>query len=272
MITVLGSTGFIGSNLINYLKQENIEFYAPSKDYSFELDKKLGHVIYCIGLTSDFRERPLETVEAHVCKLVEVLRNGNFESLLFLSSTRVYARNEFGFEKDSLLVNPNDFSDLYNISKLMGESICLSNNNTKIKIVRLSNVIGNDSKSSNFFTSLIREAVKNKSINLKTSFEDKKDYIHINDVTKMLLKIAIDGSDRLYNLASGKSISHQQIIKEITKSIDCKVNYLNIEVGLKFPEVSIENLKKEFNFIPTDVLDEIPKLVNEIKKEINDTN
>jgi len=31
-----------------------------------------GHVIYCIGLTADFRQKPFETIEAHVSKLAEV--------------------------------------------------------------------------------------------------------------------------------------------------------------------------------------------------------
>lgn len=268
MITILGSSGFIGSHLLDYLKKENIDFFAPDRDYQFKEKKNLGHVIYCIGLTADFRKKPYETVDAHVCKLLEVIICDRFESLLFLSSTRVYSKNAQGSEESTLIVNPSDFSDLYNISKLMGESLCLSSKKKNIRVVRLSNVIGNDSQSDNFFTSLIREAVIKKSIELKASPKDKKDYIHINDVTRMIVAIALNGKEKLYNLASGKCISHDQITKEISNILNCSVNFLNTESGLKFPEISIEKLEKEFNFIPASVLDEIPKLVKEIQKKI----
>lgn len=71
--TILGSSGFIGSELINLLKKNSIEFITPSRDYVFSKDINLGHAIYCIGLTADFRKKPMETIKAHVCKLIECL-------------------------------------------------------------------------------------------------------------------------------------------------------------------------------------------------------
>ena len=53
-----------------------------------------GHVIDCIGLTGDFRVRPLDTAEAHVGLVARCLAELQFDSFLLLSSTRVYARAE----------------------------------------------------------------------------------------------------------------------------------------------------------------------------------
>ena len=53
--TVLGSSGFIGRNLIKYLDSIGCEYYAPDRHLHEIMDKPLGHVIYCIGLTADFR-------------------------------------------------------------------------------------------------------------------------------------------------------------------------------------------------------------------------
>ena len=65
MVTILGSSGFVGSNLKNKLVSVGINTYTPHR--SEELSgKNLGHVIYCIGLTADFRTKPFETIEAHV--------------------------------------------------------------------------------------------------------------------------------------------------------------------------------------------------------------
>ena len=148
--TILGASGFIGSNLVKFLEQKGVECFCPERDYQYTKKEDLGHVVYCIGMTSDFRFKPVETIEAHVCKLNQVLNNSLFSSFLYLSSTRVYNGCVSGDESSNLSVNPNDFSDLYNISKIMGESVCLSKENEKIRVARLSNVIGDDFNSSNF--------------------------------------------------------------------------------------------------------------------------
>src|SRR5437868_14664917 len=93
MITVLGASGFIGSHIVRELEQRGEKYYAPAKVETI-WDKDLGNIIYCIGLTADFRTRPFDTVEAHVCKLNELLKRGRFDSLLYLSSTRVYIHSK----------------------------------------------------------------------------------------------------------------------------------------------------------------------------------
>ncbi|HXP50012.1 MAG TPA: hypothetical protein VN922_08665, partial [Bacteroidia bacterium] len=91
--TILGSNGFIGSSLHKYLSERSEDCFCPPRNYIFDEKENLGHVIYCIGLTADFRDNPIETVNAHVSKLIKVLENTKYESFLYLSSTRVYAGN-----------------------------------------------------------------------------------------------------------------------------------------------------------------------------------
>ena len=213
--TILGASGFIGENLVSYLEERNQECYIPKRDQVFYPDENLGHVIYCIGLTADFRTRHRDTVDAHVCKLLEVLNTTSFDSFLYLSSTRVYNHSKTSNEDTELKVNPNQLDDLYNISKLMGESICLSNQNEKIRVVRLSNVVGNDFRSDNFLFSLIREAINKNKITLQQPLNIYRDYININDVLEMLYNISTKGKDRIYNLASGKNVSNKKINVDI---------------------------------------------------------
>jgi nucleoside-diphosphate-sugar epimerase len=155
--------------------------------------KDLGHIIYCIGVTADFRTRPFDTVDAHVCKLLDILKNHDFESLTYLSSTRIYqSSSEPCCEENTIQVNPLDFNDLYNISKIMGEAVCFASG-TKVRVVRLSNVYGGDYNSDNFLSSITRDAILKRKIILNTSLESEKDYISIHDVTDLLLKIAQNG-------------------------------------------------------------------------------
>ena len=114
-ITVLGAQGLIGSQILHYLQQRGVDTFAPAKHDERIFTEPLGQVIYCIGLTADFRQRPLETVEAHVCLLRRLLATAQFESLTYLSSTRVYAQSDDTSENANLVVNPNQASDLYNL-------------------------------------------------------------------------------------------------------------------------------------------------------------
>lgn len=270
--TILGASGFIGKNLCSFLEQRQIEYFAPDRNYTFKKDEDLGNIIYCIGLTADFRTKPIETVKAHVCKITEVLENAKFDSLLYLSSTRVYNSSDSGKEDSTLLVNPNDFSDLYNISKLMGESICLSQPNEKIRVARLSNVIGNDFNSDNFLFSLIKEAVKDKKITLRLPPDNAKDYIHIDDVLKLILLISEKGSKRVYNIASGIKTSNQEIIDELKKFIQFKLDIAERSKPLDFPGISIKQIETEFSFTPANILDKIEKLVENYLYITHDTN
>lgn len=270
--TVLGSSGFIGSHIADYLKRHSIECITPPKNYVFSKNENLGHVIYCIGLTSDFRVKPMETVKAHVCKLIEMIENSSFQSFLYLSSARVYSGNETGIESDDVKVNSSNFNDLYNISKLMGESICLSIPNKNIRIIRLSNVIGNDFKSDNFLFSLIKEAVDTNQIRLQLPLNSSKDYVSINDVVKISTLIAQKGTQRIYNVASGFQISNEQIVNRICEYTNCKVDILATSNGLIFPKISIDRIVNEFNFTPENILNDISKLIKHYKQNNHDTN
>lgn len=260
--TVFGSKGFIGSHLVKRLGDQNLEVFCPERDFIPKPDQNLGHVIYCIGLTSDFRKFPLETVEAHVCKLLEIIKNSTFESFLYLSSSRVYLNANDGNETADLCVNPNEFNDLYNLSKLMGESICISMNNPTIRAVRLSNVIGYDFESDNFIYSLIKSAVDLNEITLQSNINNAKDYVMIEDVTNMLVEISMHGKKNLYNLASGMNISNRQILDTIEKNTACKMNASELGQIQHFPVIDITNLKNEFNFMPDSILDKIPDLID----------
>jgi nucleoside-diphosphate-sugar epimerase len=140
VITVLGGTGFVGSHLVRRLRETGVAHRAPARGEPLGLDS-LGAVVYCIGLTADFRGRPLATVDAHVSQLTEILRHADFERVVYLSSTRVYRRSRGPCsESDVLHLDPGDPDDLYGLSKALGESVVLSRPGGTV--VRLSNVYG----------------------------------------------------------------------------------------------------------------------------------
>jgi len=265
--TILGSSGAIGSRLVTRLRDIGQTVYTPKRNDIILSRKSMGHVIYAIGLTADFRQRPYETVQAHVSMLAELLQKGDFDSLLYLSSTRVYGRSISGNEDAPLTVLPQDSSDLYNLSKLMGESLCLQDTRTTVRVARLSNVVGGENNNpANFLPSIVREAMSGH-IMLLTALDSAKDYIHIDDVAEILPRIAAEGRERIYNVASGLYTSHEQWIKQIVAKTGCSVEVLSGAPSVSFTPIDISRIRSEFNYQPRSVLN----MLADISRSIQDS-
>jgi len=265
--TVLGAGGFVGSHLAQSLREAGREVFAPARDELPCAGTPLGHVINCVGLTADFRTRPFDTVRAHVTVLSEVLERATFDSLLYLSSTRVYARSEAGREDVPVAADVTDPSDLYNLSKMMGESLCLGSGlPATVRVARLSNVYGADFRSENFLSTLIADAVEHGSVTLRTSAQSAKDYVALDDVVRLLPRIATEGRARLYNVASGIDVTNAALARALGEAASCRVE---IEAGaptVRFPTVDNGRVREEFGFRPASVLEDLPKLVQQYRE------
>lgn len=245
-MTVLGAGGFIGSRLAQRLAELGHEVLAPARDADLA-GQDLGHVAFCIGLTADFRQRPLDTMEAHVGKLLAVLRHCRFESLLYLSSTRVYGTGGgTGIEDAAVSANVNDPSDLYNLSKLAGESLCL-NSGLPACVARLSNVYGADFASQNFLTELICAAVDTGEVVLRSDLSSAKDYIALDEAVDVLCwMLAGPCAHGIYNVASGRGTCNAEITGALAAATGCRVRVAPSAPKLVFPEISVARLHAEF--------------------------
>lgn len=258
--TVLGASGFVGSALVSALRAQGHAVFAPQRADLAIFETELGHVIYCIGMTADFRSKPFETVDAHVAVLADVLARARFDSLLYLSSTRVYANAGVAHEQASLQVNPNNPSDLYNLTKLTGESLCRSCGKAGVKVARLSNVIGPDPDSDNFLSSLIRDAVAGR-IELQSDPDSSKDYILLDDVVALLPAIAMGGKHWLYNVASGIALRHAELVAHLAALTGCEVAVSPGAQRIDFPAIDTARLREEFDFVPGPVTGHLSRLV-----------
>jgi nucleoside-diphosphate-sugar epimerase len=270
--TVLGANGFIGNSLANWLRRRGHNVFTPSRGLSPEsLAISLsGHVMYCIGLTADFRSRPWDTVDAHVGVLRKILERGQFASLTYLSSTRVYLGCEVGREDSQLYVWPNQFDQMYNLSKLLGESLCHVAHKPRrpVRVIRLSNVVGGDLKSGNFIYSLIQEALSRGAFSLNTTLDSVKDYIALEDVVYMLEKVALHGRLSCYNLASGKQTSNRDVAQAVSNLTGAPFKVSSHATANSFPPIDIRRLADEFDFKPLSPMDKIAEMsLQDLKKQ-----
>lgn len=260
MITVLGSSGFIGSHLVERLRQLNIVHFSPGR-YDDLPRKDLGDVIYCIGLGADFRAKPFETVEAHVCKLLKILQECEFDSLLYLSSIRLYeAHVGEAREEDPIQVAPLNPIDLMNISKAMGESLLLTCGR-KTRVARLSSVYGSDFASNSFLSAVLKEAISTHKVILRTSLDAERDYVGIDDVVDALIKIATKGRHQVYNVASGVNVSNRELTQRISELTGCQIEIVPEPSQTTYPQINIDRMREEFGFTPANILHDMDQLV-----------
>ncbi|GAA4417570.1 SDR family oxidoreductase [Acidovorax lacteus] len=246
--TVIGATGYIGSRLVRHLQALGHTVWAPSRGDAALLEQPLAHVLYCAGLTGDFRTRPFDTVEAHVGLLARVLQCAQFDSLLYLSSTRVYMGAASTHEDAALSVVPGDPSYLYNLSKLTGESLCHASGRPGVRVARLSNVVGPgmDVDSGNLVADLIQQARSTGRVELRSDPASAKDYIHLEDVVNGLVRIALQGRHAVYNLASGVQTSHADWLGWLGRQTGCTVHVAPDAPLQSFPPINVSRLLHEW--------------------------
>ena len=246
--TVLGAGGFIGGHLAAHLRAAGHRVATPDRAAA-PAKVAAGHVIYCIGRTADFRRRPFDTMDAHVSVLLDLLRAGRFRSVLFLSSTRVYGIGGGGREDEPIKVDPNRPDDLYNISKLAGEALCLTDPRPTVRVARLSNVYGAGMPAENFLSQVLDAAAKG-CLEIGEAPESSKDYIAVEDVCRALERIARSGAERLYNIASGVNLTHGELAAALARATGTAPRFRAGAATRAFPRVDTTRLSALFTDAP----------------------
>jgi nucleoside-diphosphate-sugar epimerase len=134
-----------------------------------------------------------------------------------------------------------------------------------VKIVRLSNVYGPDFTSQNFLSSIIRDALLRSEVTVHSSPDSEKDYISIDDAVEGILRIALEGNHRLYNLASGTNVSNRQLIEKIRESTNCQITFGPNASKRNSPIIGIDRMRSEFDFQPSSVLQDLAKVIDAYK-------
>ena len=269
--TVLGAGGFIGRALVARLRAAGRTVNAITRadlPGFFAARPPAGDVFYCIGLTADFRTRPLDTAEAHVGLVARALAELDLRSFLFLSSTRVYGRAEIGRENLPLTVQPTAPGDLYNITKLAGEALCLTDPRPTVRVARLSNVYGAGMGAKNFLGQVLAEGLARGAVTLNQSLRSAKDYIAITEVVPALLAIAERGAARLYNVASGVNTTHDAIVGRLRAALGWDATVHETAAATRFPRIDVARLSLEFGAPRNAILEDLPSLAASLRQEV----
>ncbi len=260
--TILGGRGFVGSHLARHLEARGLPYGCPERDDPSIFERPLGHVIYCVGLTADYAKRPFDTVEAHVGLLARVLERSQLESLVYLSSTRLYdALGPVAAREDAVLpLSVQQPRHLFDFSKGLGESLCL-HGSKRARVARLSSVYAENLASPNFLHQLIRAGVDGHATTLDTSATLARDYIDVEDVCALLVAIATAGRRPVYNVASGHNVTNGELLALIERETGCRLTPSRPPAPDRSPLIDISAIVEDFGLRPRGVLERLPSIL-----------
>lgn len=241
--TVIGSEGFVGRHVVAKLREQGAEPFCPRRDTQSLWTTDLGRVIYCAGLTGDYRSRPFATVEAHVSRFAQVVEKASFDRIVYLSSTRLYGLlvDGTGKETRSIPVDPANVEHLYELSKMLGENLTLHHTGGRGVVARLSYVFAWDDGAQGFLSNWLRTARETRSLSLDSSPSVARDYIHVEDVADALVTLARGNCSEIVNVARGEAISNSEIADQFRER-GWSVNFSR-EGRAQAPAVAIDSTK-----------------------------
>jgi nucleoside-diphosphate-sugar epimerase len=273
--TVIGGQGFIGQRIALYLSNLGFECWNPDRNYPWyhhNNNLHLGHVFYCAGLTADYLKRPADTVEAHVSLLCQILRSNNFNSLVYLSSTRLYDERSVldnCIEEGGFMLSPDNPRHLYDLTKLTGESLCYALGHGKARIARLSNVYGKNDNPDGFLDNLlykIQHSAIGDIITVDSSPYVSRDYIHIDDVVHSITSIGLHGTQKCYNVASGNNLSNEYLAEIVEKHSGRILKFTKNNVTPS-PKIDITRLYEDVGVIPVSVDQRLKEWLSNLTKK-----
>ncbi len=241
-IILLGHNGFIGKQIYEYYYLNNIKINGFSSSeinlLNYESCKKLiplikksSVIIMCSGIKSDhgnnFENHNHNIMMAY--NLSKILCKCNFKKMVFLSSIAVYG-------VDTQDVNITEESKIctdtyYGLSKYSSENIFLLNDSLRrnmYQFVRIPSVYGlgdkiNPQTPSGFFNKIKNSEV----IELWGDGSEKREFIYIDDLAKILDNLSNSSFHGVINIGSGIGYSYIESIKFIEEVLNIQANVVN---------------------------------------------
>lgn len=244
---IFGGTGFVGSNLVDYLKEQGEEVFSVSRSGGsncLSLDITQESEFSKISFRPDIVINCASRIPAKGKKSTDP----EFLKELFLTNV-IGASNIANWaakENISKLINcstlvvvdkpwptplTEDFFEIpkgihvgYSMSKLSQEQImnqCVSGSETKLLHARLSAVYGGGMNPEGIIFNLLKEFMQDKEVSLTNAKVNSLDLIHVEDVCKALYTIALNGfKANTMNVANGNEVTIYELAEKLKSVLE----------------------------------------------------
>jgi len=247
-ILVTGANGMIGRQLVNLLKEKNVNItetdlpddlrdrdvckrVCEGQDIVFHLAGIKGSPRRCAEAPGTFSV-PMIQFNAN---MVEAAYNAGVEWFLYTSSVGVYHPAEVFVEDDVWKTFPSEHDWYPGWAKRLGElnvqAYMKEYDWNKCSIVRPANTYGpydNFGEYSMVIPSLIKkakEAGKGGILNVWGDGTPIRDFVHSRDVARGIMFAVENEVTKPLNLGSGEGVTIKQIATSIANRFDCKIEF-----------------------------------------------
>jgi len=290
-VVVTGGAGFVGSNLVKRLLNENARVVVMDDFYTgneTNLPQERPGLEIVRGSVTDFdlvREvardaslifhlaarniivstrNPREDYEVNIGGTLNVLmaaRELGIPRVVYSSSASVYGNPRY------LPINEDDLTNMlspYAVSKYAGENYCKAfyeSYGLSSAVVRYSNVYGTAQRPDNPYCGVVAKffevAMAGESPRIHGDGEQTRDFTYIDDVVEatLLAGVSPKADGQVYNVGTGREVTVNQLARLIIEIAGAQVQPAYIDRrdidNIRRRVVNIEKIRRELRWIPT---------------------
>ena len=260
-VLITGGAGFIGSHIAEYFngKAEIRIFDNLRTGYKHNLDgldvdfiegdicdraavkaamQGVDYVFHLAAMVSvpESMFKPGECVDINVHGLLNVLEEAaaaGVKKLCFSTSAAIYGDNPVVPKLETMIPEPKS---PYAITKLDGEYYCnmfTREGRLQTACLRYFNVFGPRQDPKSAYAAAIpiftAKAVANEDITIYGDGEQTRDFIYVKDIVEANVFMAMNDFTGVYNIAYGKKITINDLVKEIVKVTNSKSKVVHLD-------------------------------------------
>ncbi|MBE6403450.1 MAG: NAD-dependent epimerase/dehydratase family protein [Lentisphaeria bacterium] len=260
-VLITGGAGFIGSHIAEYFngKAEIRIFDNLRTGYKHNLDgldvefiegdicdraavkaamQGVDYVFHLAAMVSvpESMFKPGECVDINVHGLLNVLEEAaaaGVKKLCFSTSAAIYGDNPVVPKLETMIPEPKS---PYAITKLDGEYYCnmfTREGKLQTACLRYFNVFGPRQDPKSAYAAAIpiftAKAVANEDITIYGDGEQTRDFIYVKDIVEANVFMAMNDFTGVYNIAYGKKITINDLVKEIVKVTNSQSKVVHLD-------------------------------------------
>lgn len=285
-VLITGSSGFIGSNLYQYLIDNNFEVYGVDICESKTIDSLIDLSIYdknfeqivknsefvihlaaSVGVDELINPKDFFNNSYNIDYNVLNLCKKHNKKIIYTSTSEVYGDCiEANEESDFGIIKNTDRTE-YAIQKLNSEFF-IKNNFDDYIILRPFNIVGqNQSKSKSVFQKFIEKAKNNENLfvnyDYETNVSPTRQFCLIDDFCEYVKRLIVNNSKGIYNIGNPnneikiRKLAELIISKLYSSSLIIKQPWKNNFHDIVIRSGNFEKIQKETNYYPEYNLDKI---------------
>lgn len=249
MISVYGSTGFIGSNYVRMYSHKAIPI-AKCQDAPKSKD-----ILYFISTTHNYHifDDPHRDIDTNLNKLISVLEEcrriySSDITFNFISSWFVYGMNS---TMDTKETDPCDPRGFYSITKRAAEQmlICYCQTmNMNYRIFRLTNILGETdvgvSPKKNAMQYMIGLLKKNETVKIYDQGSNIRDFMYVDDACRAIdLCLNVSPMGEIVNISNSQTVSIRDAVEYCKKRIGSTSEIVSIDTPNFHKVVQVKNVR-----------------------------